>query len=369
MLSMKTATARSEKKRQVGTHRAGDARMMRAAGFAADEAARRSDLGRVEGIVLAGVHSWGNSALDRVACWPLVPVAGEPLLSHTIRWLGGADIKGVNICANSDTLHVSRVLGDGQKCGAVLEYYEDRMPRGPAGCIRDVIMDRVASTFVVLDASVLPRIELRELLEAHDRSHALLTVAAVHGGGDALSRRRLVPAGIYVCSRRIAEYIGRTGYQDVKERLVPHLHAKGVRVHTHVVGNEVLPRVRCAASYLTVNKYLVEQLVRLGQTGPEYLRQGQARIHTTACIESDVRLIGPVLIGPGCTVKRRAVVVGPTSLGTDSQVGESATISRSAVWSSCRIGAGAIVDDCVVADGAVIDDGVMQRNAVCVVMN
>lgn len=366
---MKTATARSEKKRQVGTHRAGDARMMRAAGFVAEEVARRSNLGFVEGIVLAGVHSWGNSALDRVACWPLVPVAGEPLLLHTIRWLGGADIKGVNICANSDTLWVSRVLGDGQNCGAVLEYYEDRMPRGPAGCIRDVIMDRVASTFVVLDASVLPRIELRELLEAHYRSGALLTVAAVHGGGDAPSQRRLVPAGIYVCSRRIAEYIGRTGYQDVKERLVPHLHAKGVRVHTHVVGNEVLPRVRCAASYLMVNKWMIEAFTRNGEPGPEYRKQGEARIHTTAQVELDARLIGPVLIGPGCKVKRNALIVGPTSLGTDSQVGESATVSRSAVWSSCRIGAGAIVDDCVVADGAVIDDGVMQRNAVCVVMN
>ncbi len=363
---MKTATARSEKKTQAGTLLSSDASMMRAAGFVADDMARESDRVVVEGIVLAGVHSWGNSALDRVACWPLVPVAGEPLLTHTIKWLGGAGIRNVSICANSDTLYVSRALGDGRDCGAVLEYYEDRLPRGPAGCIRDVIMDRLASAFVVIDASVLPRIDLQALLEAHDRSGALLTVASVRGGGDAVSRRRLLPAGVYVCSRRIAEYIGRTGYQDVKERLVPHLHAKGVRVYTHIVGSEVLPRVRCAASYLTVNKWMIEAVVRNGETGPGYHKQGEARIHATAQVESDVKLVGPVLIGPGCKVGTNAVIVGPTSVGAGSQVGELATVCRSALWSSCRIGVRAVVDDCVLADNAVIDDGVMQQNAVCV---
>jgi len=363
---MKTATARSEKKTQAGTLLASDASMMRAAGFVADDMARESDRAVVEGIVLAGVHSWGNSPLDRVACWPLVPVAGEPLLTHTIKWLGGAGIRNVSICANSDTLYVSRALSDGRDCGAVLEYYEDRLPRGPAGCIRDVIMDRLACVFVVIDASVLPRIDLQALLEAHHRSGALLTVAAIRGGDDMVSRRRLLPAGVYVCSKRIAEYIGRTGYQDVKERLVPHLHAKGVRVHTHVVGSEALPRVRCAASYLTVNRWMIEALVRNDETESGYRKQGEARVHRTARVASDAKLIGPVLIGPGCGIERDAVIVGPTSIGAGSQVGKLATVSRSALWSSCRIGAGAVVDDCVLADNAVIDDGIMQRNAVCV---
>ena len=338
----------------------------REAGFVDKASASEGNLGVVEGIILAGVHAWGNSALDRVACWPLVPVAGKPLVTHALKWLADAGIRTVSICANSDTVHVARVLGDGRDHGVTLEYYEDRFPRGPAGCVRDVISDRKASVFVVVDGSVLPQIDLGALLEAHKVSGASLTLAAADATGGIGSQRKLFPVGIYVCSESIVQHIDGVGYQDVKERLLPTLHAKGVRVQTHMVESGVLPRVRCAASYLTLNRWAMERVGANGELGPDYRSEGASRVHTTARIDAGARLVGPVLVGPKCVVEAGAVIVGPTTIGAGCQVGRDAVVARSAIWSSCKIGAGSTVDDCVLADHAVIGDGVVRRNAVCV---
>lgn len=343
--------------------RSDDESKLRAAGFG-QSAAPRSRV--IEGIVLAGVHPWGHSVLDYFVCWPLVPIAGRPLLAHTLGWLRSAGIRTTSICANSDTLAVSRALRDGRGFDIDLHYYEDRMPRGPAGCIRDVMTDRTASLYVVVDGSVLPRIDLPALLEAHERSGALLTIAAISVAGKSDRGRKLTPAGAYVISKEVAAHIGQAGYQDLKEKLIPSLYAEGLPVCVHVVDGPALPRVRCAASYLTVCKWVTASLIRERSAPSEYRAEGEAWVHETARIGRGAKLIGPVLIDAECIVEPDVVVVGPTTLGRACRVGSQSVISRSAIWSFCRIGSTAIVDDCVVADHVSINNGAVRRNTVCV---
>jgi len=362
---MSVTTARPERGIQSRSRPSGDDPLLRAAGF---EAARQglSDRAQVEGIILAGVHTWGYSALDRFVCWPIVPIAGQPLILHTIKWLASAGIRTTSICANSDTLTVSRALRERGESNVNLHYYEDRMPRGPAGCIRDVIGERDASLYVVADGSVFPQVDLEALLSTHEESGAVVTVAAVSNGGGSLSYQKLSPAGVYVFSREVNEFIRRTGYQDVKERLIPRLHAEGLSVATHLVDYCPLPRVRCAASYLTVSKWVTESLSRHDGLPAEYEVKEGSRVHRTAQVDPTAKLIGPVLIDADCVVEAGAVVVGPTAIGRGTRVGRGSVVSRSAVWSFCRLGARVIVDDCVVVDQVCIEDGSVQRNAVCV---
>lgn len=361
---MSFTTIRRDKKVLSGPLQGSDDLLFRAAGFE-DQRVSRTARGLVEGIVLAGVHTWGHSTLDDVICWPLVPVAGQPLLGHTLSWMASAGIRSVNICANSDTLQVSRAFRDGTGSGVALEYYEDRMPRGPAGCIRDVVVDRRASLFVVVDGSVLPNIDLATVLESHSRSNAAVTVVVASTPGGPPLNQRLTPVGVYVFSRRVADHIGRVGYQDVKEKLIPRLHAKGHKVATHMVGSVSLPRIRCAASYLTVNKSVTETLVKENATKPQFRRVASSLVHETAVVSPSAKLVGPVLIDAGCVVEADAMVVGPTSIGEGSRICRRAVISRSAVWSGCCVSQEAIVDDCVVANGVTIAAGLVQRNAVC----
>ena len=173
--------------------------------------------GNVHGVVLAGVHAWGNFALEHALPRPLIPVAGRPLIHHTLSWLRHAGILSASICANSDTSVLRRCLGNGHALSLSLDYYEDVMPRGPAGCARDSVIYNDCSTFVVMDATIVPRIDLLRLVEAHQESKAALTVVVTSSHSDGVrSCALLAPAGIYVFSPPALESIPADGYQDIR---------------------------------------------------------------------------------------------------------------------------------------------------------
>ena len=150
----------------------------------------------VYGIVLAGVHAWGGCVLDEVICRPLVPIAARPLVCHALEWLRGQGIPAASLCANSDTQGLRGYLGSGSGLGLALEYYEDVMPRGPAGCVRDAGAGRQAKWLVVVYGTIVPQIALADVLRAHEASRALLTIVAAQGGpGRSCDGKALEPAG------------------------------------------------------------------------------------------------------------------------------------------------------------------------------
>lgn len=340
----------------------------------------------VHGVVLAGVHSWGNAPLERGTPRPLIPVADRPLILHTLGWLRDGGVASASVCANSDTGVLRSRLGNGHAWGVSLDYYEDVMPRGPAGCTRDAVADSDCSAFVVVDATIIPRIALDEVVAAHRASKAALTIvvtdrnpaggcestgacpASVPGcrtnSSGAECSRWLEPVGLYVFSRAALELIPSAGYQDIKEALVPRLHAEGRSVLTYRVDPQATARVTGASSYLAVNKLVLERISQQKALRESYRRRGHAVVHDSAKLDPSVRLVGPVLIEPGCVVEAGALIVGPTSLGAGCTVGAGAVVSRSAIWSSCSIGAGAVVDHSVLTDYATVSAGRRLRNDV-----
>jgi mannose-1-phosphate guanylyltransferase len=322
---------------------------------------------RVQGTILAGVHSWGASLLDEIGFPPLLPVAARPLIHHAISWLSGADIDLTAICANGRTMQLCRALGDGADLGTSLHYFEDLMPRGPAGCAHDAMLSGEAELFVLIDGSVLPRIDLADLLGSHRESGAAMTVVAIPGrpqshDGDP----GLAPGGVYVCSRQALAGVPTHGYQDIKEGLIPRLHAAGERIGVYTVPSDRLPRIRTAMQYLTISRWAVEHLrnTDIGTAHPGYERVGDALVHKTARVASDARLLGPSLIGPRVNIGAEAAIVGPTTIGADTRIERQGIISRSTLWSGAVVGAGCIIDSCILTDGAVIEPATVMRDSI-----
>ncbi len=319
------------------------------------------------GIVLAGVHSWGEGVLENVACRPLLPIASRPLIRHAVDWLGLSGISEAYVCANSHTRILRRCLGDGLGPDVSLKYYEDQMPRGPAGCARDAAILGGGRIFVVVEGTIVPRIELRDLLDAHVESKAALTVA-VAGSENASAgvNSPLEPVGIYVFSRELLPHIPPTGYQDIKETLIPCLHAKGLRVVPHVVRGDLAPRVSGAESYLAVNHWAVRTMPEDAARQDGYVRVGEAWVHESARVDPTARLVGPVLIGPDCVVGPGAMMVGPTTIGRGGLIGNQVVISRSALWDGCTVESGAVLDQCIVIDRTTVESEVVARSTVFV---
>ncbi len=309
----------------------------------------------VRGVVLAGAHPWDEPSGSDPLLRPMVPVAHQPLIGYVVNWLKAGGVHKGTICANGASRFVRGYLGDGSHHGMELDYYEDLIPRGPAGCALDSAQRCDAEHFVVADGTIIPQVDLERLLTAHRDSDAAVTVVVNRENAVDSHGERWVPTGIYVFHRRVFAYVQGAGYQDVKEVLIPKLHASGERVLTYC-SEGVCPRVTDASTYLAVNGWWIERLVREKAASSEYVELGESLVHRTACVSPSARLIGPVLIGADTVVEDRVTVVGPTSLGAGCCLAEGSVVCRSVMWDSCHVGRASMVDRCILRNEAVVAD-------------
>jgi len=319
----------------------------------------------IHGVILAGGSPLGNRTSDEAVYGPLVPLAGRPLIWHTLNWLRKVGITRASICANSQTINLFQAIGDGKSMELTLDYYEDVMPRGPAGCAKDIGSYVDPSIIITVDGSILPQISLKEAVEAHISSQALITVIVKESGtSNNPSEQLLEPVGINIISRKALEFIPSTGYQDIKETLIPPLPKKGMPVLVYKSDKISLPRINNASSYLLVNKWLLKHFNNGNELSNKYKQSGEGQIHKSARLDPTVRLIGPVLIEPRCMIQAGAIIIGPTTIGADCVIGRNAVVSRSAIWAGSRIGDESIIDYSIVSENSSIKSYSTIRNRV-----
>lgn len=312
--------------------------------------------GTMRAIVLAGVHQWDDSAIDAVIPRPLLPVVHAPIASYVLNWLRESGIKRASMCANSASRHVRRCFGGGERLGIELDYFEDWTPRGPGGCVRDAGLVGESREFVIVEGTMVPRVNLAAMVRYHRQTKAMMTVAANMVEGD------LRPAGVSLVSREVLEHIATTGYQDIKEILIPKLHQRGERVFAYVL-DEVSPRVCGFDSYLTTNAWVLNRVIGAMGEPDGFERMGDALVHYTAAVSPTAGVIGQAIIGPRSRVGANAVLVGPTVVGADCDIEMGATVSRSVLWDHCQVERGALVDQSIIGYGACVGAGVEMNGA------
>jgi NDP-sugar pyrophosphorylase family protein len=324
----------------------------------------RTASSKTMGILLAGTHPWTNSAFDSLVPRTLLPVGHRPLIWYGLAWMHREGVGEVAVCGNRETRLLKARLERHVPRGLTVSYHEDPMPRGAAGSARDAASTSHADTFVVADGTLIPDVNLHELLSRHDASGACVTVV-VHSESEHNGHGRRAPGGIYVFSRRALDTVPARGFCDIKEELIPRLYAAGERIIAYDAIEEA-PRVLDSSTYMAVNEWMVERLVRSSEEQDGYVRVADALVHRDAFVADDAALIGPVLIEPGARILSKAVVIGPTSIGREATIESGGVVSRSAVWRRSTIGEGATADRCVVADDAVVEAGTQTFQKVVV---
>lgn len=327
----------------------------------AASAAQRFACADIEGIVLAGVHAWRDDAFERASNRPTLSVASRPLVWHAMEWLRRNGVASARLCGNGETRAIERSLASFPITDLNVRYHRDPIPRGPAGCVRDAAVESDAQAFVVVEGSIIPRLELGPVLKTHVESEAALTVAVSDG---ARSRGSVDPIGVYVLSKSALSLIPEHGYQDIKESLIPALYRRGLQVVTHACRGTASWRVADASSYLSVNMRVLEELVRSTAPLNGFSRRGDAFCHAASSVHESATLVGPVLVGERTRIEAGAVVVGPTSFGAGCVVERDAVVTRSAVWDGAIVGSGAFVDGCVLTSDSAVEPGSVARCAV-----
>lgn len=110
---------------------------------------------------------------------PMVPVAGRPVLEHTIALLKKHGVRDFIIAVCYLPEKITEYFGDGSKFGVNITYiYEDpAYPLGNAGAIA-AARPHIDSTFIVTCSDVLRELNVAEIIEAHKRNAAIATIQA-----------------------------------------------------------------------------------------------------------------------------------------------------------------------------------------------
>jgi NDP-sugar pyrophosphorylase family protein len=326
-----------------------------------------SGASNTEALVLAGAHTWRATPFDTLLPRPLLPVAQLPLIGYPLLWVRRWGAARVTVCANGWSTAIRQHLARHRRTLPTLTFHEDHGPRGAAGCARDAALGSIGDTFVVVDGTTIPHVNLARIIDEHRATRAALTIVVQPvPRGNTQSVSPLVPTGIYVFSRRAMEAVPAAGYQDIKESLIPRLYAAGDLVTT-TEAEGTCPRVLDAQTYLSVNQWMIARTAVRADTDHEIDPVGRgaaAVIHPRALVSPSALLVGPVLVDAGAEIGPNATIVGPTSIGARSKIGASALVSRSIVWSRTVIGEGAIVDRSVLADHVHVANGARIVGAV-----
>lgn len=301
-------------------------------------------------VILAGVHDWGACPLNRACIKPLVPIANRPMMELVLLHLRDAGVSQAIICSNSLSASIRESIGDGSHLDMQVSYRDDTMPRGPAGCVKDATDEIDTDEVIVVESSIIPLFDLKEMIAAHRGGRAQLTVAAKTATG---SDEVHSPAGVFVFSKSALDHVGPNGFQDIKESLIPALHRAGERVDLHRIKGQA-PRLTGIASYFALNDWALKRASIGAWEADGYYAEGSAMVHVSAKVSCTAKMIGPVMIGPNVIVEDHAIIVGPTSVGECCTVGIGAVVSRSSLWARSVVEDGAQVDRSLVAEDAVV---------------
>ena len=217
--------------------------------------------------------------------------------------------------------HVSAVVQAGARrsTGPTIETLRDPGAwRGVAGVLHDLTDELDDDAIVVLcEAHCYPPTTLEPILAAMTED-----VTGVVGTTD-----RGEPAGVYAFRRCAFDDVSDVGYCDLKEQLLPMLHAAGRKVLARSVSPRV-QRMRDLESYLEAVR---ESLGWSDERGAHLTRiSPRARVSSSAMVE------GFCIVEPGAVIEDGAVLHDTVVL-SGATVGGGAVVSRSVLGPMVRI--------------------------------
>ena len=285
---------------------------------------------------------------------PMVPVAGVPLLTRTLRLLAAQNIRDVAVNLYHRAEAIRAVLGDGSFVGVRLVYSDESVLMGTAGGVKR--MERfLDETFLVLYGDNLYDFDLAPLLAFHRKKRALATLATftaanpsacglvVTDSSGRITRFQEKPppeevftdqanAGVYLLEPEIFRFIPPDTVYDFGKDVFPALLAARPNEVFARPLNGYLQDTGTVPAYKQANWDLIEG--RVGNAPREAAVSREAQIASAA-----------VLVGERNIVGARTVIA------------EGARLESCIVWGECRIGSGAILTDTILGRGVRIGEG------------
>ena len=128
-------------------------------------------------VVMAGGEGTRLRPLTTNVPKPLLPVVGEPIMGHLLRLLNRHGIDQAVVTVQYLAASIRSYFGDGDEYGVRLSYATESVPLGTAGSVKNAEQGLAGEPFLVVSGDALTDIDLTALVEFHQRTGAMVTVA------------------------------------------------------------------------------------------------------------------------------------------------------------------------------------------------
>ncbi len=311
----------------------------------------------MKAMILAGGLSTRLYPLTKEVPKPVIPVAGEPISGHVMRWLASFGLRDVAINVFYLAEAVRAAFGDGSRYGVRLTYLDERELTGSAGALKQMEPWFADGTFVVVGCDDLTDADLGALVAFHKERGALATIGLLavdevdqygvvildeHGRitgfqekpAKGTEKSKLANTGIYVFEPAIFDAHPGRHVLRFRQAGVSRAGRGRLAVLRHGAARRVLARRRHAGRVPPGQRRRARRARRAGRR-PRHRRARER-----------ARRAGRANRRRGPRRRRRgdrggARIVGPSVIGDGARVGAGATVERSIVWNGARIGAGA----------------------------
>jgi mannose-1-phosphate guanylyltransferase / phosphomannomutase len=268
---------------------------------------------------------------------PLLPVVGEPIMGHLLRLLSKHGIEQAVVTVQYLAANIRSYFGDGDEYGVRLSYATESVPLGTAGSVKNAEEGLAGEAFLVVSGDALTDIDLTALVDFHNRTGALVTVALarkpnviefgnVITAEDGRIERFIekptwgqvfsdtVNTGIYVMAPEILDLVPAETKVDWSADIFPTLMAAGRPIYGYVT-DRYWEDVGTIDSYLAVQGDVLRGRVEARVDGFEVAPQ--VWLGEGAVVDPGARLESPCFLGANARVEDDCVVGPGTVLGSN----------------------------------------------------
>lgn len=128
-------------------------------------------------MILAAGHGTRLRPLTDRLPKAMVPIAGRPLLEHTVELLAASGVREIAINLHTHAGVIADHLGDGSRFGVKITYSFEPQLLGTAGAVKALAHFFSDGPFFVIYGDVFTRMDLERLLRHHRSQRALATIA------------------------------------------------------------------------------------------------------------------------------------------------------------------------------------------------
>lgn len=290
---------------------------------------------------------------------PMVPVLNKPVMEYAVELLKKHGITEIAVTLQYLPDVIRDYFGDGSAFGVRLHYFEETVPLGTAGSVKNA-EDFLDEPFLVISGDGITDYDLTAAIEYHRQKGGIVTLVmarentpleygVVMCDDEGKIIRFLekpswsevfsdtVNTGIYVIEPRIFDYFEANCFFDFSKDLFPLLMEKGEALYGYIAGG-YWSDIGNLEQYRQTQFDLLDGKVKASIKGNQ-VEKG-IWLGKNVVLDRTVKLVPPVFVGDNCRISCGVELGEYAVIGDENVLRGGASVRRSVMWDYNYLGHG-----------------------------